>query len=82
MQRSRFAVLFAFALGAVAALVAAPIALTGRNGGRDFAPDAHAAPLSAADTTPPAAQSGGQLSPVPSHRRHRENSITDFISAG
>jgi S1-C subfamily serine protease len=66
MQRSRFAVLFAFALGAVAALVAAPIAISGRDRGRDLTPDAHAATLSAADTAQPAAQTGGQLSPVPS----------------
>jgi serine protease Do len=62
MQRSRFAVLFAFALGAIAALVAAPIAISGRDRHADFAPDAQAAPLSAAD----AAQGGGQLSAVPS----------------
>jgi serine protease Do len=66
MQRSRFAVLFAFALGAVAALVAAPIAISGRDRGRDLTADAHAATLSAADTAQPAAQTGGQLSPVPS----------------
>jgi serine protease Do len=66
MQRSRFAALFAFGLGAVAALVVAPIAMTGRGARSDFAPDAHAAPLSPADTSPAAAQSQGQLSPVPS----------------
>src|SRR5439155_3730620 len=65
MQRSRFAVLFAFGLGALVALVAAPIALTGRDHRGDFAPDAHAAPLSSADASP-VAQPPGQLSPLPS----------------
>ena len=65
MQRSRFAVLFAFGLGALVALLAAPIALTGRDHRADFAPDAYAAPLSSADASP-VAQPPGQLSPLPS----------------
>jgi serine protease Do len=66
MQRSRFAVLFAFALGAIVALVAAPIAIKGHDRHAEFAPDAQAAPLSPADAAPAAQPPTGQLSPVPS----------------
>jgi serine protease Do len=66
MQRSRFAVLFAFALGAIAALIAAPIAIKGHDRRAEFAPDAQAAPFSPANPAPAAAPSTGQLSPLPS----------------
>jgi len=66
MQRSRFAVLFAFALGALAALLAVPFAISGRDHRNDFAPDAHAASLAAADAAAQPAASSGQYSPIPS----------------
>src|SRR5205814_4341496 len=65
MQRSRFAVLFAFALGALAALLAVPFAISGRDHRNDFAPDAHAASLAAADAAAQPAASSGQYSPIP-----------------
>src|SRR5215470_7792345 len=67
MQRPRFAMLFAFALGATAALVVGPIAISRRDHRADLAaPDAQAAPLSPADAAQGAMPSGGQLSSIPS----------------
>jgi len=71
MQRSRITLLFAFALGSLATVVALPIALSGRDRQNDLAPDARAALVSAApapaNAAPPAAQPPqGQLTPLPS----------------
>jgi serine protease Do len=72
MQRSRITLLFAFALGSLATVVALPIALSGRD--RPLADDAQAAPIASpaaalaalADAPPPAQSAPGQLTPVPS----------------
>jgi len=63
MYRSRITMLFAFALGALAAVVALPV-VTGCQNRRDFAPDAQAAPLGVAAADPPAADR--QLGALPS----------------
>src|SRR2546425_6572038 len=66
MQRSRITLLAAFALGALATVVALPIALSGRDQQKELAPDALAAPLSAANAPPAAQPPVAQLSPIPS----------------
>jgi serine protease Do len=77
MRRSRITLLFAFALGSLATVVALPIVLSGRDRQKELARDAQAAPiaspaaaLSALADSPPAAQAAqaapGQLTPLPS----------------
>ena len=74
MRRSRIALLFAFALGSLATVVALPIALSGRDRQKELARDAQAAPIASpaaalsalADPTPPAQAAPGQLTPLPS----------------
>ena len=73
MRRSRITLLFAFALGSLATLVALPVAFSGRDRQQDLAGDAKAAPMAlpaaalAIPAEPPPAQTTpGQLTPVPS----------------
>src|SRR5882762_8470577 len=68
MQRSRITLLYAFALGSLATVVALPIAFSGREHQKDLAPDAQASALAApATSAPPSGQPAqGQLTPLPS----------------
>jgi serine protease Do len=74
MQRPRITLLFAFALGSLATVVALPIALSGRDRQKELASDAQAAPVASpavalsalADSPPPGQAAPGQLTPLPS----------------
>jgi serine protease Do len=69
MYRSRLTLLTAFALGALAMLIALPIGLSGCRYEKDLAGDAQAAPLPAAPIVPLPAQAQAQdrqLGPLPS----------------